>query len=63
MREDKKANKRKFNYKKGREAKITHFWSPNKIANREERKKREEEEDEGQAKKKGMHFYDFWYGF
>ena len=50
-------------YKKGRETKITHFCSPNKKANREEGKKKEEEKEEGEAKKKGIDFYDFWYGF
>ena len=46
-----------------RQQNISDFGSP-KRANREgqEGKKREEEEEEGEAKKKGMDFYDFWYG-
>ena len=51
-------------YKKSlRQQNISYFGSP-KRANREgqEGKKREEEEEEGEAKKKGMDFYDFWCG-
>ena len=46
MREDKKVNKRKFNYKRGRETKITHFWSPNKRAHTGWEEEEEEEEEE-----------------
>ena len=57
--EDKKANKRKFNYKKERGPKISHFWSPKESScgleeKKRERKKRKEEEEEEEEAKKGM---------
>ena len=52
MREDKKANKRNFNYKRGGRPKITHFWSPNKRAykkrrKRKKKKRKKEEQSKG----------------
>ena len=58
MKEDKKENKGEFNYKKGRETKKTHFWSPNKRAYGKKRKrKRKKKKRKKEEQSKGM---DLW---
>ena len=52
--EDKKANKRKFNYKKERGPKISHFWSPKESSCGLEEKKRERKKRKEEEAKKGM---------
>ena len=57
MKEDKKANKRKFNYKKGRETKITHFClQTRELIRVEKRRKRKKKKRKKEGSSKGMEF-------
>ena len=60
MREDKKAIKRKFNYKKGRETKITHFFLQTRELIRVERKrKKKKKKRKKEESSKGMEILKF----
>ena len=58
MREDKKAIKRKFNYKKGRETKITHFCLQTRELIRVERQRKKKKRKKEESSK-GMEILKF----